>query len=74
MGGGKTDNGALEQQVQEIHDAILGTGYHKGDGIIDRLVKLEAFRSAMRTKIAFVSGFSSFAGVIIGILIKDLLQ
>ena len=58
--------------MQEIHDALVGGGYHKGDGVLDRLTKLEAFKSAIRRKIAFVSGFSSFVGVLVGILIKYL--
>ncbi len=68
---GKCD---VTEKVNEIYNAIMGSGMHKGDGIIDRLIKLEEFKSKVNYKIAFASGVSAFLGLIVGYLVKMLIS
>jgi hypothetical protein len=56
----------IRQQVKEIHDMLVGSKYHKGDGVLDRLARLEKTKNRVFYFIGTITGAALVIGYVLG--------
>lgn len=56
---------STDEKVNDIYDAILGHGTHKGSGMLDRLIELENWRGRQGKVIGVVVGIAVTFGYIL---------
>jgi len=64
----------LAKDVTEIKDALLGTNYNKGQGIVYQVCNHEKRISRLEKTWIWITGAATATGIIIGILIKIILK
>lgn len=64
------DNSDLKHKIDDIYNAVTGKGLHLDNGILQRLERIERWKSKQAKRSGVISGISMVVGFVISKLIK----